>query len=152
MKKFLIILLFLPIIGFGQQWEQFYGGNSYDSGSSVKETLDLGFIITGSTESFSNVSSNLYLIKTDSLGDTLWTKTVGENIYNEYGIEVIETNDSSYVVFGFEHNGNGKTAILIKFNQLGDTVWHHSYYSEEDTKQEFLEKTTDNGFIFLGGV
>lgn len=151
MKKFLIILLFLPIIGFGQQWEQFYGGNSYDSGSSVKETLDLGFIITGSTESFSNVSSNLYLIKTDSLGDTLWTKTVGENIHNEYGIEVIETNDSSYVVFGFEHNGNGKTAILIKFNQLGDTVWHHSYYSEEDTKQEFLEKTTDNGFIFGGG-
>ena len=139
------------MIGFGQEWEQFYGGDSYDYGNSVKETLDLGFIITGSTASFSNVSNDLYLIKTDSLGDTLWTKTFGENIYNESGVEVIETNDSSYVVFGGKHNANGKTAILTKFNQLGDTVWHHSYYGEEDTKHEFLEKTTDNGFIFGGG-
>ena len=45
MKKLLLILVCLPLIGFGQVWEQII--NSVSSGESIHQTNDGGYIITG---------------------------------------------------------------------------------------------------------
>lgn len=53
-------------------WERTFGGVVDDLGSSVKPTIDNGYIIVGSTKSMGNIGSNnlenVYLIKTDYLG------------------------------------------------------------------------------------
>ena len=46
MKKLLLILLFLPIIGFGQSWLKTVG-NSSSEGRSIIQTNDNGYIIVG---------------------------------------------------------------------------------------------------------
>ncbi len=64
MKKLLLILLCLPMIGFGQGWIQTYGTAAM--GISVQQTNDGGYIIAGVRQ---NDSTDVYLIKTDIIGN-----------------------------------------------------------------------------------
>jgi len=58
-------------------WTRSYGGRDWDFGRSVQQTSDGGYIIAGYTDSFGAGSRDVYLLKTDSSGDTLWTRTYG---------------------------------------------------------------------------
>ena len=53
-----------------EEWNQTFGGSDDDGGSSVQQTTDGGYIIIGRTESFGNGNTDIWLIKTDSEGNT----------------------------------------------------------------------------------
>ena len=55
-------------------WTRNFGGPDFDVGYSVQQTHDSGYIITGETSSYSSGSDDVYLIRTDSNGDTIWVK------------------------------------------------------------------------------
>jgi len=57
-------------------WEKTFGGSSYDSGYSVVEILDGGLVVTGYTNSFGNVKSQVYMIWTDSEGNGISEPTM----------------------------------------------------------------------------
>jgi hypothetical protein len=83
MKKLLLILLCVPLIGFGQTWETTFGGTDSAAGFSVQQTTDGGYIIAGKKLSSNNLYCDVLLIKTDGNGNVTSEFTIPVNSNRE---------------------------------------------------------------------
>ena len=106
-------------------WEKSIGGTKWDKINSLQATLDGGYIIIGETTSSNGDFKSgkglidLVIVKLTAIGTMEWTKTIGGS-GAEKGIEILQTNDDSYVVFGNSNstngditNNNGNSDIII---------------------------------------
>ena len=147
------LILTIPILGFGQGFQNTFGGDSLDMGYSVQQTTDGGYITTGSTNSYGNGDSDVYLIKTDGNGDSIWTKTFGgEN--QDYCNSVQQTTDGGYIITGrTESYGAGnKDVYLIKTDGNGDSLWTKTFGGTSFDNGISVQQTNDGGYIILGGT
>ncbi|KPJ52315.1 hypothetical protein AMJ39_08150 [candidate division TA06 bacterium DG_24] len=132
-------------------WTRAYGGTDTDGGSSVDQTTDGGYIIAGETMSFGAGEGDVYLIKTDSGGDTMWTRTYG-GVDSDYGLSVCETGDGGYIIAGVTASfGAGAGDVyLIKTDGDGDTVWTRTYGGSGEDGAYSLGETSDGGYVIAG--
>ena len=132
-------------------WTKTFGGPLADVGNSVKQTNDGGFIVAATTSSFGAGGQDIYLIKTDENGDTLWTKKFG-GTGNDRAANVVQTNDNGFAVFGTTNSyGNGRDDFLLwKTNLLGNSEWYKIFDYSYDVKLAEGTQTFDNGYIFIG--
>ena len=132
-------------------WTRAYGGTGDDEGYSVQQTTDSGYIISGITYSYGSGGSDVYLIKTNSLGDTLWTRTYG-GTDEDGGRSVKQTDDGGYIIggFTFSYGSGGSDVYLIKTNSLGDTLWTRTYGGTSFDEGHSIEQTNDGGYIIAG--
>ncbi len=150
----ILFMLFIVSISFAQQkWIRTYGGTNYDWGFSVQQTTDGGYIIAGTTISFGAGAWDFYLIKTDSIGDTLWTKTYG-GVNIDYGYSVQQTSDGGYIVVGYTTSfGTGAADVyLIKTDSTGDTLWTKTYGGTNEDCGYSVQQTSDGGYIIVGAT
>jgi hypothetical protein len=66
-------------------WQKTFGWGDDEVGSSIKQTTDGGFIIAGTTIPHGAGACDIYIIKTDSAGNSLWQKTFGGSYYDSSG-------------------------------------------------------------------
>jgi hypothetical protein len=147
-------ILLLRIDSYGNLiWSKSFGGNVYDYGNWARQTFDGGFIVLGSTSSFGAGMYDAYLIKTDSSGDSLWTKVYG-GIDNEWGYCVKQTYDSGFVLSGRTSStlAGDDDGFLIKTNSQGDVIWSKTYGGFSNDAINSVEQTNDGGFIFSGNT
>jgi len=143
-------------------WTRVYGGIESDVAREVQQTFDGGYIVIGYTLSFGAGNSDVWLLKTDSLGDTLWTKTYGGALY-DYGFSGQQTADSGYIVAGCYNNENfcaeykkinfgdvGGDVYLIKTDKYGNMVWSKTFDTGQWEKGYSVKQTTDSGYIIAG--
>jgi len=144
----------LPTLCFAQapdtSWTKLYGGPGSDVAYAVQQTFDEGYIIAGSTESYGNGATDVWLLKTDDTGDTLWTKTYGGS-GADVAHEVLQTSDSGYVLVGTTSSfSNGTQVYVIKTNGDGDSVWTKTYGEMYDDSGWSILQTSDMGYIICG--
>jgi hypothetical protein len=131
-------------------WTRTYGDGENEEGYSVQQTTDGGYIIAGYTDSFSAGSRDVYLIKIDSAGDTLWTRTYGGDVRNE-GHSIKETEDGGYVIAGQSGYADGSIDVyLIKTDSSGDTLWTREYGGDENDEGNSVQQTADGGYVITG--
>ncbi len=135
-------------------WEKTFGGSGSDRGHSVQQTIEGGYIIAGSTASFGAGFDDVWLIKTDNKGDTLWTRTYG-GFNLDWAQHIEQTSDSGYVVTGVtcsmgEPNGE---VWLLKANKYGDTLWTRTFRGEgRGAIGKCVQQTADGGYIITGSI
>ncbi len=134
-------------------WTKCIGGASADKGNYVQQTTDGGFIIAGETESFGAGNFDIYLIKIDLNGDTLWTKTLG-GTGEDIGNSIKQTSDGGYIITGKSSGfGSGSwDSYLIKVDNLGNPAWVKTYGSTSSDRSNSVYQTNDDGFVLVGAT
>ncbi len=132
-------------------WTKVYGGSSADGAYSIQQTMDGGYIISAHTSSFGAGQHDIYLIKTDDNGDTLWTKTYGGS-NGDFLRAVHQTTDSGYVLVAetFSFGAGSSDVYLVRTNSSGDTLWTKTYGGILSDYGYSVRQTTDGGYIVAG--
>lgn len=132
-------------------WTRTYGGESSDCGCSIQQTSDGGYIIVGHTASFGAGSYDIYLVKTDANGDTVWTRTYGGADRDE-GHDVDVTSDGGYIIAGatYSFGAGSRKVYLVRTDADGDTLWTKVYGRTDYDEANSVQQTFDGGYIIAG--
>jgi hypothetical protein len=133
-------------------WNRTYGGRKMDYGTSVQQTSDGGYIISGFTSSYGMGGNDAWLVKTDNYGNMEWNKTFGDLFRDEYFMCVQQTQDRGYIAAGgndLDDNGNSDM-FIVKLNSSGTQEWKKLIGSPYLDDCLWITQTFDGGYILTG--
>ncbi len=135
-----------------EQWRRTFGGPASEVGRSVIETADRGLVICGTTSSFGAGEDDVYLIKTDALGNELWARTFGGEAADN-GRSVVETSGGDLVLTGAtgSFGGGNRDVLLIRTDADGGERWRSTVNPSPyfDWGNCVIE-TNEGGFVTTG--
>lgn len=131
------------------EWERAYGGVGNESGFSIQQTSDGGYIAAGTTNSFGAGNSDIWVLKLTSTGAVTWQKTYGTADF-ENAFSVVQTSDGGYLVAG--NTGVG-SIVILKLDAQGTIAWQNLYgaVGSNPTVNAAIQ-TTDGGYAAFGSV
>ncbi|MFX0184496.1 MAG: hypothetical protein ACFE95_15545 [Candidatus Hodarchaeota archaeon] len=131
-------------------WNQTYGGTEYDKGHAVIQTVDGGFALAGSTCS-DDKGYDMYLVKTDANGVTLWNQTYG-GTNSDWAFDLVQTADGGFALVGFteSYGAGGSDMYLVKTDPNGVMLWNQTYGGTEFDEGRAVIQTFDGGFALAG--
>jgi len=159
MKKIFIVTFHIALVAFnsfGQiLFERTYGTSNPDEGNDVLQTMDGGYIVCGYSGAGFPVTQFLYVVKTDSYGDTVWTKKY--SLINQQaliGNSITQCPDSGYIITGstLPFSSSYTDLLLIKINSSGDTLWSKIYSTPGTDEGNKIINTINNTFLIAGST
>jgi len=132
-------------------WSRVYGSSGEESGYCVRQTTDGGYIAVGETTSFGGGNFDAYMVRTDAVGDTLWTQTYGGSLA-DYGYDVRETADGGFVMTGLtgSFGAGGSDMFLFKVDDQGQALWSQTFGGGANDEGWSLDLTADGGIVAAG--
>jgi hypothetical protein len=133
-------------------WTRIYSGFWSETAYDVRQTFDGGFIIIGTTYHLTNLYKNIFMVKTNSAGDTLWTRSYDRGLYYDFAYSVVQASDGGYYIAGSTYISGAPEAdaYLIRTNSSGDTLWTRLYGGSAGEFFTSIEHTSDDSYILAG--
>jgi hypothetical protein len=135
-------------------WRKQYGGNGPDGAKAATAALDNGgYFIAGYQNNIDSSGYNIWLIKTNTNGDTVWTKTYGGAGW-DFAHSITTLADSTYVIAGETYSyGNGQRDVyLIRFDLNGDTLWTKTYGGTGNDAAKYIFTDRNNNLVVIGNT
>ncbi|MEF8848440.1 MAG: hypothetical protein V5A68_04825 [Candidatus Thermoplasmatota archaeon] len=137
-------------------WKETYNSEEDKWATSVKQTEEGGYILSGITDTASPDTDGAFLIKTDDQGRKIWSKTYPypSKHESEWMNKVVKSNDGGYVIAGAIRKGyHGKTlSFLMKTDKQGKLLWNKTYEIGERTSAYDITPADDGGFALTGRI
>lgn len=112
-------------------WEHIIGpiiGNAYD----IIRCYDGGYALVGScspTQWWQHI--NLYLARTDTMGNVLWQREYGFEEVGDYGVSIIQLADGSFLIAGMTHiapNVETSEAWLLRVTDMPISYYEMTHF------------------------
>ncbi len=128
-------------------WNKTWGGVGNDYGSSIIQTSDGGYAVTGYETSFGAGGSDMFIVKYTSDGTLSWNKTWG-GVGIDNGNSIIQTNDGGYAVTGYTENfGAGvNDMFIVKYTSDGTLSWNKTWGGVGNDYGSSIIQTSDGGY------
>ena len=137
-------------------FEKKFSPDNRQYGRAIFNASNDGFLIQGTID---KNWRNCHLIRTDALGDTLWTRNFGTDSIQYFAYDMIQLGDGNFL-----HCGDYQTALTFssmdsyiqKIDSLGNVIWFNvfgwpsSLGGSKDHAQKI--KTLSNGSIIIAGT
>ncbi|WBV61117.1 T9SS type A sorting domain-containing protein [Chryseobacterium camelliae] len=150
-------------------WQKDIKSSTQDFLSQVTPTVDLQYLITGSsiqskklsTENKQNNGYDFHLVKLNQQGEEVWEKYFsGKN--HDYLSASLSAQDGGFLLAGTSYSGKGldkkddskggSDLWLIRINEFGDELWQKTIGTASDEEARAVIQTTDLGFFVAGNV
>jgi len=122
----------------------------------ILETQTGGYLMTGYKYSNTIWGTDIWIVATDVLGDTLWTRSYGgEEGYFFEGYSTLELpNSEGFASVGYKYSvSEGKSNYyLIRMDTAGDSLWTRNHYNLRSAEGYDMVPGLDGGFLLAGCI
>ncbi|TGV01969.1 hypothetical protein [Flavivirga rizhaonensis] len=152
-------------------WEKSFGFSGADNGTSMIQTNDGGYLLTGvldvsasngegNSKSFSSkrhAGGDYWAIKLNASGEKQWSKFYG-GTFTDTPYDVIQTEDSGYIIVGssdsddvdIKGNKGSYDFWIIKISDTGNLIWEKSFGGSQTDEARAIVKSSDGNYIIVG--
>lgn len=146
-----IFLIKLDIAG-NTMWTKIYSFQGVQIAYQLCQTNDGGFAITGIFQPGGPATSDVLLLKTDSLGNYQWARYYGTSAQDE-ARSLVQTADGGYIVTGVTTTPGTLSydVLCIRTDQSGALLWSQSI-GGASMDWGFKVLNTPDGGCVIGGI
>ncbi len=137
------------------RWEKTIGNpdSCCFTGCSVKQLASGSVYFLGSDNT--KQYTELFLVKFTPQGDTIWSKNYGLAAQNTFAEYLGNTRSGNLVLVGVTQDPTTSALgySLTETDTHGTVIWNKTYLNlEQNAAIEYIEQTTDKGFIACGFI
>ncbi len=151
------------------EWQGLYGGGETDYGTGGLHELSDGYIFLASTKSYDGDVSgfhggfeDIWAVRIDLEGEIVWQRCLGGS-ESESAIELQQTEDGGFVVFGITSSDNGDVTgnhsypngwtdiWMVKLSSDGELEWQQCFGGlANETVYSGVIKKSDHNWVIAG--
>lgn len=125
--------------------EKNFGTSNWDRLWDAVMLDDEGLLLVGETEGDNSQLKDMYIVRTDDQGDTLWTKTISTQ-YDDVAYAVTIINDTTVAIGGDSWQNDEPRSTILSMHINGDVNWQMYYGDTVETGIRDIKYFNNNLF------